>query len=383
MVLSIQPAASAAQGNRSEGHLQNVGDLGTITTSPIQTENQSDFYTDPHEDVPILAEKEELRESNIKHFIREDMSMEAVLYPTSVHYEKDGVWTDIDNRLVAVKEDGRTVYRNREAGYIVTFASDAKDNEWVKLEKSGASVSWKLSGSDMTRAKTSSPEVMNPRSLIQDKRVLSNLASQITYPDVFTGVDVTYTIDPSGVREYIVIESAARAASAYTFDVTVDGVTPAVTDNVITLSADGEEIFQISAPLVTDSAGNICEDVALQLVPVSSGADVMSEGKITEETAVSDALAALGTENVDQISALKLSEEESFTFSYRMIPDEEWMNDPERVWPVIVDPDVIVGPSQIIDTFVCSNKTGYVLSDAAYTQLGMIVTQVLVVLIIN
>lgn len=136
MALSIQPAASASQGNMSEGYSQNAGDLGTITTSPIQTENQSDFYTDPHEDVPILAEKEELRESNIKHFIREDMSMEAVLYPTSVHYEKDGVWTDIDNRLVAVKEDGRTVYRNREAGYIVTFASDAKDNEWVKLEKS-------------------------------------------------------------------------------------------------------------------------------------------------------------------------------------------------------------------------------------------------------
>lgn len=47
-----------------------------------------------------------------------------------------------------------------------------------------------------------------------------------------------------------------------------------------------------------------------------------------------------------------------------MAPSEEWMNDPERVWPVIVDPDVVVDFTQITDTFVISLKPTYVLNQA-------------------
>lgn len=48
----------------------------------------------------IIDELEEKRQSNVKYFLRDDNTFEAAYYVYDVHYLKDGVYKDINNKLV-------------------------------------------------------------------------------------------------------------------------------------------------------------------------------------------------------------------------------------------------------------------------------------------
>ena len=69
----------------------------------------------------ILREVPEKRERCVKHFQMTQKGMAAAVYPAPVHYEEDGQWKEIDNRLEAVQEDGREVYRNLASAVRVSF----------------------------------------------------------------------------------------------------------------------------------------------------------------------------------------------------------------------------------------------------------------------
>lgn len=47
----------------------------------------------------IVGEIEGKREKNIKHYLKDDNTYEAVIYPTAVHYKENGKWKDVDNTL--------------------------------------------------------------------------------------------------------------------------------------------------------------------------------------------------------------------------------------------------------------------------------------------
>ena len=97
-------------------------------------------------DSPLLYEDVSGREENIKRFVREDRAVEAVIYPYPVHYEENGEWKDIDNRLtLQTRADGTQVYTNQEGTYQVSFAINANSEELVRVEKDGYTISWRRS----------------------------------------------------------------------------------------------------------------------------------------------------------------------------------------------------------------------------------------------
>lgn len=53
----------------------------------------------------IIGEITEKREQNIKHFLKDDFTYEADIYPVPVHYLEDGKWKEIDNSLIDKKDD--------------------------------------------------------------------------------------------------------------------------------------------------------------------------------------------------------------------------------------------------------------------------------------
>ena len=58
-----------------------------------------------------VKEVEDLREENVKHFDMGDGTYKAVVYSEPVHRkDSEGKWTDIDNTLSEVKENGMTNY---------------------------------------------------------------------------------------------------------------------------------------------------------------------------------------------------------------------------------------------------------------------------------
>ena len=248
---------------RYQAYIENVAD--EIAAAPVETMADS----------PLLYEDVSGREENIKRFVRADRAVEAVIYPYPVHYEENGEWKDIDNRLtLQTRADGTQVYTNQEGAYQVSFATNANSEELVRVEKDGYTISWRLSGrSASAAAQVAAPEnavSAQSASTATDMRELPNLSSVITYEDALNGTDISYVVGPAGVRELITIESASRLANDYTMEVTCAGLTPTVAGNEIKfIDASGSEVFQIAAPFVMDAAGEATSDVVLQLVPAA------------------------------------------------------------------------------------------------------------------
>ena len=92
----------------------------------------------------LLRELTGKRKRCVKYFQMNEKGVAAAVYPGPVHYEEDGEWKDIDNRLEAVTEEGREVYQNKASDVKVKFAGETGTGDLVSVEKNGMKVSWKL-----------------------------------------------------------------------------------------------------------------------------------------------------------------------------------------------------------------------------------------------
>ena len=307
----------------------------------------------------ILYEDEAGREENIKRFVREDRAVEAVIYPYPVHYMKNGVWEDIDNRLtLQTRPDGTQVYTNQAGNYQISFATNSNSDELVKVEKNGYTIAWRLSD----RSASATAQVVSSQaaaalaleesaiaeqsdSALADMRRLPNLSSVITYEGALNGADIAYVVGPTGVRELITIESAAQLSRNYTMEVICDGLTPTVCGNEIKFfDSEEDEIFKIASPFVMDAAGETTSDIALQLVPTaelelleavesSFAIQIQPSGKITAEEEASPNKTEI-PENED-LTELPSGQETSTPESTPQEPEtpqtEDAPNEPE-VW---------------------------------------------------
>jgi len=96
----------------------------------LDSKNESFFVdSENEEESKILYEDVSKREQNIKHFLTEGGTFQAVIYPSSVHYELDGKWEDIDNTLITTKnENGEEITRNNKNSFTVEFSNNIKED---------------------------------------------------------------------------------------------------------------------------------------------------------------------------------------------------------------------------------------------------------------
>ncbi|MGY0374140.1 DNRLRE domain-containing protein [Clostridium sp. JNZ J1-5] len=94
----------------------------------------------------IVKEVEEKREENIKHFLLEDNTYEAVIYKDPVHYKENGKWQDIDNTLVEAKDDqGNSILENKKNDFKVKIAKKSNSEKLISINKDKYEISWKVS----------------------------------------------------------------------------------------------------------------------------------------------------------------------------------------------------------------------------------------------
>lgn len=237
-----------------------------------------ELTADPSEtlpDSPLMYEDESGREENIKRFVREDRAVEAVIYPYPVHYDKEGEWADIDNRLVAEQRaDGTSVYTNQAAPFNVYFADNISSDELVRVEKDGYVISWRMADRSANAVATIGSQASGQMAISEasanDMRILPNLSSVITYPGALNGADISYAVGPTGIRELITVDNAAQLSANYTMEVTCSGLAPMAEGGEIKFfDADSDEVFKITAPIIMDAAGEETSDITLQLVPMA------------------------------------------------------------------------------------------------------------------
>ena len=310
------------------------------TTPPLDTAITQQLITEPTEETQAVIVREDvsLRDEFVKHFEMSDGSYTATVYNEPVHQLVDGAWVEVDNSLqLSISAKGVAQYKTVDGLTDVSFAQ-SYHNELVTMEQDNYSITWGVEAivDPMETAAAASAQLIgNLREPVQaeilpldlsavaeeEQKVFATKAtSTIQYADALAnGVDLEYTVLPSRIKESIILNNP-QSISAYTVTIKTSDLSARLLDNreVEFYTEDGETIFTMWAPYMYDSASELSEDIEVELKPLGNG-----------------------------------------QYTVILTPDADWLNSPDRVYPIVIDPDFVY-PSRartnIIDNTVMEGQ---------------------------
>lgn len=377
-------------------------------TNDLDVSTDSETVSMKDDDAEIVGEEDALREESVKHFRLQDGGYMLVEYETAVHYQTaDGSWEEIDNTLqktgqqyvaqagdmtrkfAASLDSGflfETAYQGqsvsmslarRSSRDVVAVAPDvpAVEETAAPEETAASETADQLQEAEQTEAdlqrtpaeaaaetdepqqetaeelpllddaaytlvtSTAAARMENPGAKMRtfsklaekDKIQPQKIRSSVAFDNVMDGVSLLYQNYGYNVKESIIIEKP-QEQYAYSFVLNLQGLTPTLEadGSVLLRGADGEPVYEIPAPYLADADGaTSLEDAAYKLERVSGGYLLTVEA------------------------------------------DPEWMNAPERAYPVTLDPTILLhNKGNVLTTFIRSAWPGSVAPNSADQFVG-------------
>ncbi|MFC5268522.1 DNRLRE domain-containing protein [Kribbella qitaiheensis] len=238
-----------------------------------------------------VRELEERRTASTTSYRMSDGTTQVELSTEPVHYkDSKGKWQDIDTKVTAGTGDDS--FENAKNTFRTRFGKSS--DRLLSFEADGASISLGAVG---------------------EKRQLTPLVkdSSVVFADVFGTADVRYYVSRTGVKETVVLTAAADAADEYAFELRTNGLTAKVQPDgsigFFKKNGDTRPRYVIPAPNMYDSSAQN-----------RLGQPGYSE-KITQ---------TISQQGGKTLLTLK--------------PDQAWLAAKERVFPVAIDPTIVVVP---------------------------------------
>ncbi|MGE6415603.1 DNRLRE domain-containing protein [Planococcus kocurii] len=281
--------------------LQSVeADTNSVTRPevlPVQEVKTPSFQ----EEIELIEE----RTATTQVFQQEDGAHRMEISPEPIHVQdkKTKEWVPIDNTLVE-KQNGR--HQNAKNDFEASFAAEtASDEPLVSLKQQGKTV-------EIETIKQKGKEAAAVGAVTEE--------NQVTYEEIYPNTDLVYTVGNTKIKEDIVLKEKPIGTEplSYSFDFQITGMTLERTSDgylylVDTVTKD--RLFAIEKPFMMDSS-----------TPegfVSNLPNPIPEGAWT------DAIKVEAQQTGDQLTLT-------------LKPDMSWLQDPNRVYPVILDPTVKV-----------------------------------------
>ena len=279
------------------------------------------------EEAYILSEDLTKREENVKHFRMSDGSFVAAQYDSPIHYvNSEGEWVEYDNSLSEIEATeeqtalfGETeLYTTGNETKNVVFAPKSNSNTLVSYEAKDYPISLNYQSAKKSYIKVDDEELNlkgNDAYL-----TLPDISQEVIYEDVFNDVDLQYIVSPGKLKENIILKSS-EAENTFTVNYNIGELTAEIVDSqTINLkNNDDAIIYTISAPYMYDSNCVISEDVTLTV-------DKNKNGRLRVN-----------------ISA-----------------DGEWLQNEERVYPVVIDPTIETETTQeAIESVFVADSSSY------------------------
>lgn len=299
-----------------------------------------------HKTDRVIAEILQKRERFTKTFRTENHGGAAVIYGYPVHYKEGEEWKEIDNRL----EKTENGYQNHASRVKVHFAESSNASEMVTIEKTGRKLSWGFLAEKQKKQNIRSqaavqaqkreavfqPENLYPteegmqnRAAVQkteeksveqenqEKMSVPGLVAAGHYAEIAEDVDLEYKIIGEQVKENLILKSVEATALEYSFSLQFPGMMIVIREDggIDLIDEETEEVFYYFAPpCMYDAAGNYSEQVHYELE----------------------------TDAEQHCSILSV------------VPDQKWLQDENRVYPVVIDPSAETSKTNkaIDDTFV-------------------------------
>jgi YD repeat-containing protein len=229
-------------------------------------------------EVQVVRELPSLRTATSDTFLQTDGSRVARVYATPVNFRAaNGEWQPIDDTLVNDANGWHTA-----ASPVAVALPSSLTAGPVTVGSGSQNLAFQFESAAGTEAHAS--------------------GSELTYTNVQPGVTAAYAVFSEGIRETLSLASA-EAPTLYTYKLTSDsGVRPSLTaaGGVAFTAASGKVLYEIAPPTVSDSA---------------PGAELPANGQAHYE----------------------LSSDGS---TLSLVLSKSWLQDPKRVFPVRIDPDV-------------------------------------------
>jgi hypothetical protein len=243
--------------------------------------------------VPLRTELTERRTEMSQTFRNTDGTLTTVLYSGPVHFRSGDKWLPIDSRLVPALDSGYA-WENAANRFRVRFKGTLP-GELFRLDVAEHSFAFGLENASLSPAAAA--------------------GSSLSYLSVFAGVDLKYEMLADGLKETFTLANA-QAPTRYRFTLTP----PANVAVRAEPRADGSWAF--FAPTIPEPLFVLAPPFAVE----SDGASAPPPVRAAERHASLDVAKVAGGFVVD------------------LAVDEQWLSDPARRFPVVVDPTITIQP---------------------------------------
>lgn len=271
---------------------EELGDLW-----PLTTENIAETPPD------VIGEVLERRGENQKEFLLANGVRQVVIYPAAVHYQKDGQWEDIDNRLLpATTRDGETVYQNVAGMWDVSVPAELNTAGGITVSRNGYSLSFYLTGQlfedggaisesgsasmgeelpcedlicvsagESTAAISSTTSTLADDDQLQPEAALKNQRSEAVYQNVYHDTDVTYDLDSNRLKESLILRSCPKEMLGYRYRLETDSLRLELQEDnrILAYAKDAgpqdEPVFYMPAPYLLDAENAYSNDIKVTL----------------------------------------------------------------------------------------------------------------------
>lgn len=315
-----------------------------VITEDKQNETLINTQNTEQEEANIVGEDKSKRKLNEKHFILTNGTTLVAMYSENVHFENNGKMEDIDNSLEEIQLENETVYKNKSNSYKAQFAKTTEENnKMVSLESDGYGINWFMEGAQKQSKEIKNEEKsqekeakvhekinkieakiikkeqkrLKANKTIKDQTYLENLTSTIQYENILNKIDIQYEVKSESIKESIVINEKSGLQDEFTFIFNTGELKAELLEtNEIVIYKENKEnyTFKIEAPYMFDSNNEYSSDIEV----------ILEQNEETKE------------------------------YILTIIPNKEWLEAEERVYPITIDPTVSTSRyyQDIKDTYI-------------------------------
>ncbi len=273
-----------------------------------------------------------------------DGTYAAHVFSGPINYRPQlGSWEPIDSRLVPATAAG-FAYANAGNSFTVDFADHAVGG-YSQFNAGDGPVSLSLVGLDQAGLSSAPAAVTAP-----DR-------GELVYPNVEPGVNLAYLLTPVGLKESIVLKDAS-ARPSYSFQLSPQAGQQLTAKRLEdgswafysgTTGTSGTPVFWLAAPAVSESLPPFMPS---QCSADPNGGPPLCLGAPAGPTPASPAPAAsIGVEDgtgavshADHVGSLQVTPDAD-GFRVDLAVDPAWLASSDRVFPVVIDPTVILSGS--------------------------------------
>ena len=287
----------------------------SVENQKLDSELSMQEVTEEWEDPAVLYEDTGRTNEHSRHYVLNNGTAKTVLSAEATNYydEAEQKWKDIDNSLVEKDE----VYE-RSCGNYKTQISKANKGKGVRVSKGEKVLSWEYLGKQAVEGvlpvHSLDGTVLKVHNEQKGKKVSR---SNAVYEGVEKGTDLEYCLHGNNLKENIVVKEKSESYR-YVFALKTEGMKLRLSENNETLELYSEtqrengEVeshveFSIPSPYMYDAAGVTSADVYYELEP---------------------------------------SEEGKYIFT--VVANTEWINAGNRVFPVTIDPQIVVNENNVV-----------------------------------